>query len=103
MKWQTTPQFEADWERLPAEHRRAFRDVVPAFAKACDAYVARRGAQRWPAAPRVKPLTSAPGVWGMTWSFAGPDGRATFQFLTGEGEPAVLWRRIGTHTIYSRP
>ncbi|PWJ45552.1 hypothetical protein SAMN06264364_1553 [Quadrisphaera granulorum] len=39
----------------------------------------------------------------MTWSFASPDGRATFSFQQIDGELQVLWRRIGTHTIYKSP
>jgi hypothetical protein len=39
----------------------------------------------------------------MTWSFAGPDGRATFEFITIDGEPAIRWRRIGGHEIFAEP
>ena len=39
----------------------------------------------------------------MTWSFAEPDGRATFEFVEIEGELAIRWRRIGTHEIFGRP
>lgn len=48
-------------------------------------------------------MTSLPGLWEMTWSFSGPDGRATFEFITLDGEPHVRWRRIGTHAIYTSP
>lgn len=43
------------------------------------------------------------GIWEMTWSFAGPDGRATFELVEIDGEPAIRWRRIGTHAIYDEP
>ena len=43
------------------------------------------------------------GVWEMTWSFAGPDGRATFEWATSDGEPVVRWRRIGGHEIFGQP
>jgi len=50
----------------------------------------------------VKPVQGAPGVFELTWA---PDGRATFQ--NGEeqrqGQPHVIWRRIGTHDIFSQP
>ena len=38
----------------------------------------------------------------MTWA---PDGRATFSYGASlhEGEPHVIWRRIGTHSLFSRP
>jgi hypothetical protein len=39
----------------------------------------------------------------MTWSFAGPDGRATFQFINVQGEVRILWRRIGGHEIFRNP
>ena len=103
MKWQDTPQFKADWKDLPVEHQQLFRAALPAFSLACDAYVAAAGAYRWPATLRVSPLKSAPGIWEMTWSFAGPDGRATFEFATDDGDTFVRWRRIGTHAIYRKP
>jgi hypothetical protein len=37
----------------------------------------------------------------MTWSFAGPDGRALFRLAEVAGEPVVVWLRIGNHDIYS--
>jgi hypothetical protein len=39
----------------------------------------------------------------MTWRFAEPDGRATFEWIEVDGELAVLWRRIGGHEIFGRP
>jgi len=48
-------------------------------------------------------MTSAPRIWEMTWSFSSPDGRATFEFIDRDGEPSVLWRRIGTHKIFDGP
>ena len=48
-------------------------------------------------------MTSAPRIWEMTWSFAGPDGRATFEFVTRDGEVRILWRRIGDHRIFHQP
>lgn len=52
---------------------------------------------------RVNPRAAAPpGVLEMTWA---PDGRATFEFgrEIRSGEHHVVWRRIGTHEIFSRP
>ena len=103
MRWQTTPQFHADWKRLPAEHQRLFRSLIADFSAACDEYVQHPQGYRWPARLRVSPLKSAPGIWEMTWSFSGPDGRATFEFIEIEGEPAIRWRRIGDHGVYGRP
>jgi len=32
-----------------------------------------------------------------------PDGRATFKLVTINGETAIEWHRIGTHSIYDEP
>lgn len=58
---------------------------------------------RWPASLRVKAVRGAPAVWEMTWSFSGPDGRATFDLIEVDGEPAIRWRRVGGHEIFERP
>ena len=51
---------------------------------------------------RVKGVRSAAGVFEMTWA---DNGRATFEY--GEpivqGEPHIIWRRVGTHDILDRP
>jgi len=41
----------------------------------------------------------------MTWSFAGPDGRATFEYGDSilPDEPHIIWRRVGTHDIFREP
>ncbi len=57
----------------------------------------------WPAGLRVKPVQGARGVWEMTWSLAGPDGRATFEWVQIGGERAIRWRRVGGHAIVSDP
>jgi hypothetical protein len=37
-------------------------------------------------------------------SFAGPDGRATFEIVSDEdAQPVTRWRRIGGHSIYKGP
>ena len=51
---------------------------------------------------RVKGVQGHPGVFEMSWD---NDGRATFSY--GEeripGQPHVIWRRIGTHAIFTPP
>lgn len=111
MRFETTPRFDADFKALEPEHRNQFRSVLKAFNSACDAYTetyARTGgesapAYRWPAGLRVQPMRSAAGVWEMTWSFSGPDGRATFEFIDDDRGLLVRWRRIGDHSIYRQP
>jgi hypothetical protein len=103
VRFVTTARFDGDYRRLPPEHRRLFRDQMPAFSAACDAYVAGPGGFRWPHALRVRRLVSAPGIWELTWSFSGPDGRATFDFVPLGSDRLVRWRRIGDHRVFGEP
>jgi hypothetical protein len=48
-------------------------------------------------------MTGTDSIWEMTWSFSGPDGRATFEWVSLEGEIQIRWRRIGGHEIYRKP
>lgn len=103
MKFETTPAFDGDFRRLKREHGDTFKRVVrEKFAPACDAYAADPGAA-WPAALRVKSVRSAPGILEMTWSFASPDGRATFEMIIVEGDLRCRWRRIGDHGVFKKP
>jgi hypothetical protein len=103
LEFEVTPAFEGDWARLSGSERAAFREVVTErFHPACE----RRRADptsAWPTSLRVKDVEGAPGVWEMTWSFAGPDGRATFEWIEIDGEPAIRWRRVGGHAIFGAP
>jgi hypothetical protein len=93
----------ADWRRLSERERTVFRSVVrEEFHPACERFKADPAAA-WPQALRVKSVEGAPGVWEMTWSFAGPDGRATFEWVQIEGELGLRWRRIGGHAIFRKP
>ena len=103
MKFERTSRFDSDFAALPREHQEQFRSLIPDFHTATEAFVASGGKGGWPKRLRVHPMTSAPGIWELTWSFASPDGRATFEFVNREDEVRVLWRRIGDHSIYRRP
>lgn len=103
MKFSTTPRFDRDWKALPREHRQLFKLAMPDFSAACDEFIRSRGAMTWPANLRVRPMAGARGIWELTWSFAQPDGRATFEFITDAGDVRVRWRRIGRHDIFTRP
>ena len=74
------------------------RVVVEEFSPACDAFRATPSTP-FPDRLRVKAIVAAPGLFEMTWSFSGPDGRATFEWMDLDGEPAVRWRRVGGHRI----
>ncbi|BBZ49441.1 hypothetical protein H7H82_17055 [Mycobacterium heidelbergense] len=103
MKFETTPAFDADYRRLKREHREAFRRVLKTkFIPACDV-LAVNPSETWPKSLRVKPVQGAHGVLEMTWSFASPDGRATFELVTVGGELRCRWRRIGDHSVFASP
>jgi hypothetical protein len=93
-EWQAL--FDREWRSLTAEQQRAFRDAVAAFvADLREGTGFRKGL-------RLKKMQGREDVWEMTWA---PDGRATFHFGTpvAEGEAHIVWRRIGTHKIFTRP
>ncbi len=56
----------------------------------------------WPPRLRVHRLAGT-AIYSVTWSFAGPDGRATFHLESTDDGPVLVWRRIGTHTSYDQP
>jgi hypothetical protein len=89
--------FWRDWDKLTPQQQRAFREAVAQFIADL-----ANGGQGFHPRLRVKRVQGHPGVWEMTWAY---DGRATFQY--GEevhsGQPHVIWRRIGTHSIFRRP
>lgn len=103
MKFETTPAFDGDYRRLKREHAVAFKTVVgEKFAPACAAHV-NDPSTPWPASLRVKSVRAAPGVLEMTWSFASPDGRATFELVTVDGDLRCRWRRVGDHDVFKNP
>lgn len=103
MKYERTPRFDADLQRLSDDERTLFRTVATEqFAPAAERNAAQSGSA-WPKGLRVKRVQGARGVWEMTWSFAGPDGRATFEWIKIDDEPAIRWRRVGRHAIFTEP
>jgi hypothetical protein len=102
MKGVVLDSFKGDYRRLSDAERAIFKAALRAFVAACDRYVASP-ASPWPASLRVRPIARAPGVFEMTWSFSGPDGRATFEWVEIDGALAVRWRRIGHHQILRAP
>ena len=102
MKYVQLASFKADYNRLSPRERSLFKEAV---RKLNTSFERQSGYSLpvWPAALRIKSVQGAPGIWEMTWSFAGPDGRATFELIDLDGEPAIRWRRIGDHRIFQEP
>jgi hypothetical protein len=108
VRFERTDPFKADYQRLSPEERQLFREAARAFNAACDRFIVTRDPSTWPAKLRVKPVVNAPGIFEMTGSFKGPDGRATWEWTTIVGHgghllPAVRWRRLGSHRIFREP
>jgi hypothetical protein len=90
------PRFEDDYARLNAEQRVGFRKAVKHL-------VEDLRAKRQPRPGlRVKRVQGRQGIFELTWA---NDGRATWSYGEEqiEGEPHVIWRRIGTHDIFKNP
>lgn len=89
--YERRPQFDRDYAALTTEQKRAFRTAVEKF-------VADLEEGRLRAGLRVRGIRSAPGIFELTWA---PNGRATFEYGTPirEGEPHIIWRRVGTHEV----
>lgn len=97
MKYVRTAGFLIDLPRLPAEHRKLFAVAVHSLLRPALDAGAHTGAVPWPRALRIHRIGAS---YSMTWSFASPDGRALFQLAEVNGEAAVVWLRVGNHSIY---
>ena len=102
MKYAVLDSFKADYKRLSSAEQDRFKTALRGFIEACDRF-AIDPSIAWPASLRVKAVENAPGVLEMTWSFSGPGGRATFEWIQVDGQLAVRWRRIGSHSIFKKP
>lgn len=104
MRYIRLPQFHTDWHRLPLHERNLvkqwMRDVL---FPALEEYAANPAGYVWPKTLRFEKISGTDGVYAVTWSFSGPDGRATFHFDTVDSEPCLVWHRIGHHDIYKMP
>lgn len=90
------PGFEREFGKLTAEQQAAFKAVVALFVADL------RAGHGFRRALRVKKVHGTAHVREITWA---PDGRATWQYGEEQvpGEPHVIWRRIGTHSIFKQP
>lgn len=89
-------RFRREYEKLSPAQRRAFQRAITAFVADL------RAGRGFRLSLRVKRVQGWPGVWELTWA---PDGRATFEYGPEQkpGEPHVVWRRIGTHSVFREP
>jgi hypothetical protein len=89
--------FWRDWDRLTPQQQRAFREAVAIFIADL-----AQGEQIFNPRLRIKQMQGHPGVWEMSWA---PDGRATFEYgdEVHPGQAHIIWRRVGTHSIFKRP
>jgi hypothetical protein len=91
-----TERFKRDFEALGPEQREKFIAALNAFRQDLNRGTGFRRSLR------VKGVRGAPGVFEMTWAW---DGRATFSYGDSikNGEAHIIWRRIGTHSIFNWP
>jgi len=102
LKYVVSGSFKADYKRFSRDEQATFKSVLTAFVPACDRHAVDPSVA-WPASFRVKALENAPGIMEMTWSFSGPDGRATFEWLQIDRRLGLRWRRIGGHGVFKNP
>src|SRR5262249_50936878 len=96
--FETLPRFERDWKNLTSRQQAMFCKVVQ------EAFVSDLMAPDrsfWPGFC-VKGVAAHPGIFEMTGD---SDGRAIFSYGPERtpGQPHVIWRRIGTHAIFTPP
>jgi len=103
VKYDRTDAFKGDYRRLSEDERKAFREIIRDQFHPAAERKATDPAAPWPKSLRLRDVEGAPGIWEMTWSFSGPDGRATWEWIRIDGEPAIRWRRIGNHSIFREP
>jgi hypothetical protein len=88
--------FTRSYERLDPPQREAFLAAVKQFVADL------RAGEGMSRGLRVKRVQGTTDVWELTWA---ADGRATWQYgePIHEGEPHIVWRRIGSHEIFKSP
>jgi hypothetical protein len=89
-------RFGADFDSLSPSQQAAFLVAVTQFVEDL------QGGRGFRKGLRVKGMRGASGIFEITWA---DNGRATFEYGASviDGEPHVIWRRVGTHAIFDRP
>lgn len=91
------PSFRRDWQGLTPKQQRQFLAALRQFIADL-----KGDEPRFHPRLRVKRMQGHPGIWEMSWA---PDGRATFEYgdEVHPGQAHIIWRRVGTHSIFRRP
>jgi hypothetical protein len=95
--YEPSRRFFREFDRLSAAQQARFMGAVDQLVEAL-----RTSPPEFPAGLRVKRVLGTEEIWELTWA---PDGRATFSY-GGEqiaGDPHVIWRRVGDHSIFRNP
>lgn len=89
--------FRRDWQGLTPQQQRQFlaalKELIAGLKEPQPSFHPRL---------RVKRMQGHSGIWEMSWA---PDGRATFEYgdEVHPGQAHIIWRRVGTHSIFRRP
>lgn len=99
--FEQAPRFLRDWQALSDEQRVQARSMISQFIEDLTR-IEQGNSWAFRHQLRVKRMHGFVGVWEMSWD---SNGRATFQFGTSPlgGKMHVIWRRIGTHSVFNRP
>jgi hypothetical protein len=89
------PRFNRDSGRLSQPEQARFRAALAVFVADL---AAGRGFRPGLRARKM----AGHDIWEMTWA---PDGRATFSYgqQARNGEVRIIWRRVGSHQIFTAP
>jgi hypothetical protein len=103
VKYRSLESFRDDFRRLPAEHQQMFLQILREFFLPAIEAGSFSGTPPWPKRLRIHRISNTE-IYSLTWNFASPDGRTTFHLdKMDEGEPLLVWRRIGDHAIHKNP
>jgi hypothetical protein len=94
--YETLLRFRRDFAQLSPNDREGFKQAAARFVDDLGQGRAFRPGLR------VRGIQGAPGIFEMTWA---PNGRATFNYgePVREGQVHVVWRRVGTHDVFTNP
>lgn len=89
--------FFRDWQSLTPQQQRQFLAALKQFITDLS-----EPQSSFHPRLRVKRMQGRPSIWEMSWA---PDGRATFEYgdEVHPGQAHIIWRRVGTHSIFKRP